>query len=189
MTIKTVAVLRRPLRLALLGLALPGLGLVARPAHADKVEPKRSPPAEVTRVLEHMLGTWSAKDLSAQMGPQAVKGTGKVTCERAAGGWAVRCHGQFQMGGMTIDEVQIVGWDSDAQAFHMYSANSMGDVHDHKGRLNGDTLELEYASSKGGKPYLEKLAFGVKGGKELTWKNTCTLDGQPLFSGQGTFRK
>ena len=176
-------------KLTLIALALVGLVAVGvRLARADKRDPKAGPPAEATRLWNSMVGTWSAKDLSVQMGPQKAKASGKVSCEKAVGGWALRCRGHFQVGAMAIEEEEIFGWDGDAGQFHMYSANSMGDVHDHKGNLEGDTLNLEYTSTKDGKPYIEKLSFTADG-KGVVWKNSCMLAGQTIFAGEGLFHK
>ncbi|HVE25501.1 MAG TPA: hypothetical protein VNC22_08865, partial [Sporichthya sp.] len=151
-------------KLTLTALAVAGIAFVGvRLARADKMMPKATPPAEATRLWNAMAGTWSGKDLAVQMGPQAIKATAKVSCEKAVGGWALRCRVRVQTPAMAIDEEDIFGWDADAGEFHMYTANSMGDTHDHKGRLQGDTLDLEYASTKQGKPYVEKLAFTLKG--------------------------
>ncbi len=163
--------------------------LGVRLARADKMNPKVEPPAEATRLWESMAGTWSSKELAFQMGSQAGKGSGKVTCEKAAGGWALRCRGRFLIAGTPMEEEDILGWDRDSGKFHLYCANSSGEVHDHAGTLDGDTLNLEHASTKDGKPFIERLAFTVRSGKELTWKNTATLGGQTVFLGEATFRK
>jgi hypothetical protein len=187
MTRKTTICVKK---LTLTALALASIAFIGvRLARADKTTPRAMPPAEATRLWNAMAGTWSAKDIAVQMGPQAIKGAAKVSCEKAVGGWAMRCRVHVQMPGMAVDEEDIFGWDGDGGDFHMYTANSMGDTHDHKGRLQGDTLDLEYASTKQGKPYLEKLAFTLKGANELVWKNTCTLAGETVFAGEGTFRK
>ena len=112
-----------------------------------------------------------------------------MTCEKVAVGWAVVCNVHVDMGAMKLDEADVIGWDANTRSLHVFSVSSDGVAHDHKGTFANDVLALEYGATRDGKPFHEALSFTFKSPKELTWKDDCTLGGQPVFSGEGVYRK
>jgi hypothetical protein len=173
------------IKIAAATLLLVALAPVAR---ADKA-PDSGPPAAVRKILDQMAGTWTTKDALVQLGPKQMKVSSKVVCEKAAAGWALQCKLRVDLPGMTHDEVDMLGWDEGSNSFHLYSVDSSGVAHDHKGAVGTGGLELAYAGSKDGKPFDEKLSFTFKGPRELVWKDVSTVGGEPHFSGEAVYRK
>ena len=136
-------------------------------------------------LLGRMAGTWTAKEVTAQVGGRHVKGSSKVTCEKTAGGWAVSCKVHVDMGPMKIDEADVIGWDANTKSLHVFSVSSDGVAHDHKGTFANDVLALEYANTKEGKPFHEALSFTFKSPKELTWEGRLHAGGPAGVHGRG----
>jgi hypothetical protein len=165
-------------------LATLALTLVSAAAAA---QPGPAAPAEVTALLDRMVGTWTATDVPVQIGPDQKKVSSKVTCARAAGN-GVQCRVQVSSPGMRDEETNLFGWDPSGGKMHMFAVNGRY-AHDHVGAVQGDALRLEFSSTRDGKPYQEQLSFTFKGPNELVWKDTCTHGGQVVFAGEGTYRK
>jgi hypothetical protein len=152
-------------------------------------EPPAAPPPEVKQLLGQMQGTWTAKEVTVQVEGKPCKGTSKVTCDKAANGWALTCRVHADMGPVKIDEVDIVGWDSGTNSLHVFSVSSDAVAHDHKGTFANNVFATEYAATNDGKPFHESLSFIFKNPRELTWKDVVTLGGQAIFSGEGVYKK
>jgi hypothetical protein len=149
--------------------------------------PPKEPPAEVTKLFDRLVGTWSASELMVRMGPEAKKATSRVKCQKVAG-QGVQCNVQWSLPGMRDEETNLFGWDPVGGKLHMFAVNGRY-AHDHVGTLEGDVLRLEFTGTRDGKPYQEQLTFTFKGPNELFWKDSCTLGGQVMFAGEGTYRK
>jgi hypothetical protein len=175
----------RTRRLGLAGLLAAAMAATA--AHA--AAPPTAPPAEVAQLLNQMAGRWSARGIGVTIQGRAAKSDSDVTCEKTTGGWALRCRVEVNTGGHRQELLQILGWDRPSGEFHLFSVSDSGDSHDHHGSLDGKTLNLEYRGTHDGKAFVEQLAFAIKGPKELLWKDTCTLGGEVVFSGEGIYRK
>jgi hypothetical protein len=182
---RNVLSLHRPLRLAL-GFAALTLALAGNAARASE-PPAPAPPPEVAKLFDRLAGTWTAKEVTAQIGPDTLKGTSRVTCEKTAGG-GISCRVQVNMGGKREEETNLFGWDPQGGRVHMFAVNG-NYAHDHVGALDGQTLALEFTGTRDGKPFHEQLSFTLKGPGQLEWKDTCTLAGQVVFAGNGLYRK
>jgi hypothetical protein len=164
------------------------LALLSSLAGAAAAQPPTPPtPAEVTTVLDRMVGTWTSNDVAVQIKGEQKKASGRVTCQKAAGA-GVQCRVQATMPGMREEETNLIGWDPVDGKVHLFAVNSRY-THDHVGTVQGDVLKLEFSATRDGKPYLEQLSFTFKGPKEVVWKDSCTLGGQVVFAGEGTYRK
>jgi hypothetical protein len=113
----------------------------------------------------------------------------QVQCEKVASGWGLRCRVRVNTGGHQDELAQMLGYDKDTGEFHLFSVSSSGDSHDHRGTFDGTTLNLEYRASLSGKPFVQHVAFSLRGPRELLWKDTCTLGGEVVFAGEGLYRK
>ena len=148
-----------------------------------------APPAEVQKLIDQMAGTWSVKGAPIQVEGKKMKSDSQAVCDKAAGGWVLRCKVTVTTGDRRDELVQILSWDRPTGAFHLYSASSSGDSHDHIGNFDGKTLSLKYEGNRDGKPFVENVAFTLRGPRELGWKDTCSVAGQLVFSGEAIYRK
>jgi hypothetical protein len=146
--------------------------------------------AEARRVLDHLQGTLVAKDMSCRMGGERHQVTGKVTCEKAASGRALLCRVRTQIAGLPpYEDVTIFGWDSHGSGYHMYTANTLGETHDHRGNLSGNVLTLEYSGTEGGKAFVETITFDLSTPNQVGFRNVRTSGGQVAMEITGTYRK
>jgi len=176
-------------RLTLMTVAIAGLIAGRSPvATAAEHEPPAAPPAEILKLFADLAGTWAAREVTARMGPESMKGTSKVSCDKAVAGWALRCQVTIQLGKQSIEEADLFGWDRRTGELTMFAVNSMGEAHEHRGKLDGTTIRLEHRGTRHGKPYREEFSLALAG-KELRWQTTSTSGGQVVFEGEGTYRK
>lgn len=148
-----------------------------------------APPAEVRTLIDQMAGTWSVQGAAIQVHGKAMKSDSQAVCAKAAGGWALRCKVMVTTGDRRDELVQVLSWDRPTGAFHLYSASNSGESHDHTGTFDGKTLSLKYEGNRDGKPFVENVAFTLRGPRELGWKDTCSVGGEVIFSGEATYRK
>jgi hypothetical protein len=170
----------------LLSLTLGFILLTPAPPASAEEGAKEQPPA-IKAMLTRMVGTWTGKDVSVNVGGRSMKAQGRVMCARSAGG-GVACHVQASMPGMKDEETQLVGWDPENGKVHLFAVNPRY-THDHVGTLDGNVLSLAFSGTRDGKPWDESMTFTFNGDRELVWKDTCTSGGQVVFSGEGTYRK
>jgi hypothetical protein len=156
---------------------------------ARAAEAPAAPPPEVKQLLAEMAGTWTAKEVSATFDGKTVKATSKVSCDKSAAGLALTCKVRVDMGAIKVEEVAIIGWDRATASLHLFSVNSDGSAHDHKGTFVNNVLALEYGATADGKPLHEALSFTFKGPKEMLWRDVYQVGGQEVFSGEGTYKK
>jgi opacity protein-like surface antigen len=185
MTTQTAAQSKRRVGLTaviaiVIGAASASIGATAR---------AEGPPADVQKLIDQMAGTWSVKGAAIQVQGKTMKSDSQAVCDKAAGGWVLRCKVTATTGDRRDELVQILSWDRPSGAFHLYSANNSGDSHDHTGSFDGKTLSLKYEGNRDGKPYVETLAFTLRGPRELGWKDTCSVGGEVVFSGEAIYRK
>jgi hypothetical protein len=187
---RLVPTLARPATRTIASLIVSALAsALAAVAAAATSPPPASPPAEVARVVDQLAGTWSAKDILGQVRGKPTKSSSQVQCEKIVGGWGLRCRVEVDMGTRHEELVQLLAWDKPTGEFHLFSVNDSGDSHDHRGTFDGTTLRFDYQSIRDGKPFVEHVSLGMKGPKELLWKDVCTLGGEVVFSGEGLYRK
>ena len=165
---------------AAMGLAIAAAGATAR---------AEAPPPDVQKVIDQMAGTWSVKGAAIQVQGKAMKSDSQAVCDKAAGDWVLRCKVTVTTGDRRDELVQVLSWDRPTQVFHLYSASSSGDSHDHTGSFDGKTLNLKYEGNRDGKPFVESLAFTLRGPRELGWKEICSVGGEVVFSGEAIYRK
>jgi opacity protein-like surface antigen len=165
---------------AAIGVAIAAAGTTAR---------AEAPPPDVQRLIDQMAGTWSVKGAPIQVQGKAMKSDSQAVCDKAAGGWALRCMVTVTTGDRRDELVQVLSWDRSARAFNLYSASNSGDSHNHIGSFDGKTLNLKYEGNRNGKPFVENLAFTLRGPRELGWKEICTVGGEVVFSGEAIYRK
>ena len=115
-------------------------------------------------------GTWEG-EAEITMGGQTGKGTVKNVWSRISDGW-----------GMLIDEVvdipimgkpyighNIIGYDIGEGQYHLYTIDNFADVHDHKGKMTGNSLYLEHNGvTTEGKPYKEEIYWDFNGKSEYS---------------------
>ncbi len=168
---------------------MPIVALAAAIATVGATARAEGPPPEVQKVIDQMAGTWAVKGAVIQVQGKTMKSDSQAVCEKADGGWALRCKVTVTTGDRRDELVQVLSWDRSTRAYHLYSASNSGDSHDHTGSFDGKTLSLSYEGNREGKRFLENLAFTLRGPHELGWKDTCSLGGEVVFSGEAVYRK
>jgi len=165
---------------AAIGMAIMAAGAVGR---------AEAPPPDVQKVIDLMAGTWSVKGAPIQVQGKAMQSDSTAVCDKVAGGWALRCKVTVTTGDRQDELVQVLSWDRSTRAFNLYSASNSGDSHNHIGGFDGKTLNLKYEGNRDGKPFVENVAFTLRGPRELGWKDVCTVAGEVVFSGEAIYRK
>lgn len=120
-----------------------------------------------------------------------IKLTGKLRCEKAAGGWGLKDKFTMDIEGMgTYDEDDLIGFDPGEGKVHLFSLTNTGATHDHKGDwTDKDTLYLEYNGLQDGKPYREEITIRFAGPNRFSIHEVDKVDGQITMTMDVTLRK
>ena len=131
--------------------------------------------------LERFVGSWKGTG-TVTMGKDKLKIAATWDCKRAAGTAAVECASRVTgIPGMTMEELDLFGYDPGAGAYHWFAVSNLGEAHDHVAKGKIDHLEFAYAgidaSTK--KPMTEKLVLdSTKDGKTIKGHTEAAIGGQ-----------
>ena len=117
-------------------------------AQGQKTEgekPKQSsPPPEIKRTVDAIIGTWSGKMTAKVPGfpPEAFDWA--MNCNSVALGAGVSCTNSGKASIGLMAESCLLAYDPEGKSVHYMCVTSMGEVHDHKGLWKDDkTIEFE----------------------------------------------
>lgn len=110
----------------------------------SKKPPQATPPPEVKRTVEAMVGTWSGKMTAKVPGFPAEAFDWEMDCKTVALGAGVSCTNTGKASIGVMAESCLLAYDPEARSVHYMCVTSMGEVHDHKGhRADEKTIEFE----------------------------------------------
>ncbi len=118
------------------------LGVAAATYTQSKSE---TPPSEVKKTVDALVGHWSLDGSDAQPGgKERLKITAEIDCRVAALGAAIACALSGNVSGSgPIEASTIVGYDPAERIVHWMEISSTGEYHDHRGKWNGQTIAFE----------------------------------------------
>jgi hypothetical protein len=148
------------------------LALLLCTAAAFSQAPTAPPkPGPEVKKMAALIGTWTMTfETKPVMGMPAGKGTSTETCVWAAGGFAVSCKENSDMGAMGKGtSISMMGYDAEAKKYVYSEISSDGDTVVSHGVVNGDTWVFENDSTMQGKPVHGR--FTVK----YTSKDICEI--------------
>lgn len=128
-------------------------------ASAQMQPPK---PGPELKKLEYFVGNWKSH-ATLNMGPNAPKAeiSASDTDEWMSGGFFVVNHSSFQGTIGTGEEIEIMGYDTDAKVYTYDSFNSNGQHEQAKGTMDGDTWTWNSDLNMGGQmvktQYIQKI--------------------------------
>lgn len=143
--------MRRPTDLLRLVLAL-AFSTVAAHAQTPSAAPK---PGPEEKKLEVMVGKFTndGEIKAGAMGPNSPvqKVSGTDDCRWVAGGFGVLCNSTMDMGGTKWTQVALVYYDPASKMYHYHSIDSLGEIYNQTGSVNGDTWTWTGEGIEGGK--------------------------------------
>lgn len=130
------------------------------------------------KALERFLGEWEVNG-SLTMEGTTLPMAGRWLFEPAAAGFGVRCTLTAEIEGLgAYAESDLVGFDAETGAVHIFSLTNSGAVHDHAGRWVGDDrIEFEFNGTQGGKPFREVGTMDIVAPTRLHLVSTDYVDG------------
>ena len=113
--------------------------------HAQGRIEARTPPSEVKRTVDALVGQWSFQGNDAEPGvKEPLKVTIDIDCRLAALGAAVACTLSGNVASSDrIEAASVVGYDPEERIVHWMEISSTGEYHDHRGKWKGETIAFE----------------------------------------------
>lgn len=162
-------------------------GVLLGPAIAAAAAPEaKAPPAARYYPL---LGHWKGKGQLAETGKAPVPLAIKVSCYKAASGWAVRCAMIAKNGKMTMTEADLFGVDAVTGKGHWYAMTNQGEVSDLVTEWkDAKTMTAQVSWMQEGKHMVEKVTFMLPRSRAMEFRTVVTADGKQVtvFSGKLT---
>jgi hypothetical protein len=169
----------------------------------DKAAPKKEDKAagapqgptmtpEGKRWVESLLGKWTDKATTLQMGENRITGKMTMACEKTSGGWGANCKGRFEAKGMPAQEISmLLGWDLAEATAHMFEVANTGEVHDHSGKWTDDKTISLVRNGKNiqGKEEVDTVTFAWASPKALKVSGEGKQDGAVAWSFSSDMKK
>lgn len=128
-------------------------------------------------------GRWEG-EAEVTMGGETGKGSVINIWSKISDGW-----------GMLIDEVidiplmgkpyighNILGYDIGEGVYHLFTVDNFADVHDHEGKMTGNTMYLEHNGvTPDGKTYKEEIYWSFINKNEYSIKVNAIVSGEMAF--------
>jgi hypothetical protein len=132
-----------------LAVALVFLGVAAVFAQDAGGPPK---PGPEHAKLAYFVGNWVAEgDMKSSAYGPGGKFTYTENCEWLSGNFAVVCHSEGQMLGMTVKGLSVMSYDAEEKRYIYFESNNMGENTYSRGTVDGDTWTWTSENQMGGK--------------------------------------
>jgi len=134
-----------------------------------------------------LVGHWKGKGHLSEAGQAPIALALRLTCNKAASGWAVRCAMVAKNDKMTMTESDLMGVDAITGKGHWYAVTNQGETHDHIAEwVDRKTMKAHYAWSADGKQMVENITLMLARGKSMEFHSVVTADGKEVsaFSGK-----
>lgn len=166
--------------IAIVSAAAAGLSLTAGARAAESNTPAAA-------AFYPFVGQWNGTGQLSLPGEEPTNLALKLSCSKAAAGWAVRCDMTAQNGKMNMSESDLMGVDAVGGQAHWYAITDQGDAHDHLVKwIDPDTMSASYSWKQDGKQMSENITLKFSGKNSMEFTSTVTGDGKEVnaFSGK-----
>lgn len=135
------------------------------------------------------VGHWKGRGQLSAPGQPPTPLTLRLTCYKAASGWAVRCAMVAENGKMKMTESDLMGVDPVTGTGHWYAVTNQGDTHDHiTDWPNAKTMKAHHNWTQNGKKMTEHISVSFSSRQSMKFLSVVTEDGKTAseFSGELT---
>lgn len=136
-----------------------------------------------------LLGNWKGHGQVVVASKAPVPLSIKVSCFKAASGWAVRCSMVAKGKKMTMTEADLLGVDAVTGKGHWYALTNQGEASDLVTEwTDAKTMKAQCAWMQDGKHMVEKVTFELPRSGAMEFRSVVTADGKEvtIFSGKLT---
>lgn len=167
----------------LAAITLLAAGLLAPPISAAEAPADTAPAASRFYPL---LGRWKGEGQLSEAGQAPVALALRVSCVKAASGFAVHCNLAARGSRLRLSETDLFGVDAVTGQGHWYAVTNQGEANDLLTQwTDGKTMRAHRAWMQDGKHMAEEVTFRVPGDGTMTFRSVVTAGGKEvgLFSG------
>lgn len=138
-------------------------------------------PGKEHKELECMIGSWKVAGTLTQ-GKDAMRVAGSWDCKSISGGYGVGCTLHLTgPNGFEVKEQDLLSYDAGDGMYHWFSVTNMGEVHDHKGNLQGDNKAyFQFSGPAGGEMLSEQIQFEFSGANKMRIISKTLVGGQQV---------
>jgi hypothetical protein len=168
----------RKLAALIMGASLVCLGMTCIAAQAPSGPPKPGPQHEK---LTYFAGKWTSE---GDMKPSPFGPGGKFTftenCEWFSGKFALICHSEGAMMGMTVQSLSVMSYDNSTKDYLYFETNNLGENTVSHGNVAGDTWTWTSEGSMEGKPYHSRFTLKQLSPDASSYKFEMASGADPL---------
>jgi len=169
--------------IAIVSAAAAGLCLTAGATAAENNTPDAA-------AFYPLVGQWNGTGQLSMQGGEPTNLELKLSCSKAAAGWAVRCDMTAHNEKMNMSESDLMGVDAVAGQAHWYAITDQGDAHDHLVTwIDANTMSASYSWKQDGKQMTENITLKFSGKKSMEFTSTVTGDGKEVNAFSGTLEQ
>ena len=166
----------------LLSIALMAVTTFAQNQGSPQKQPPQPP--EVSQTVELMNGTWLGRMTAKVSGFPAETFDWSMNCSVVAQGAGLLCSNKGTASIGSMSESCLLAFDPEGKAVHYMCVTSMGEVHDHKGKLiDAKTIKFEpLKAGMMGKPITETLEWRFPDPRTIVKTSEVKLaDGNSMY--------
>jgi hypothetical protein len=146
-------------------------------------------PREIT-LLHRLVGEWTTRTGTVNMGGKQGKLDIKVSCALTPNKVGVLCQSRITIEGLgTIEGTDLFGYDPGSKTYHWFCVNGMGETHDHVAKPPGAKDKgftwVHEGLDKDGKSSREVIVMALddSGGQaKMEFRNDISIDGKPAIA-------
>jgi hypothetical protein len=131
--------------------------------------------------LAYFVGKWASEG-QLKPGPYGPGGRFTITenCEWLPGNFAVECHSEGQMLGMTVKGLSVMSYDPEEKKYIYFESNNVGENTYSKGTVDGDTWTWTNDGQMNGKPVHGRFTLKRLGEDSASYKFEMASGSDPL---------
>lgn len=133
-----------------------------------------------------LLGYWKGRGQLSEAGQTPVALALRVSCVKAASGFAVHCNLAGRGERLRLTETDLFGVDAVTGQGHWYAITNQGEANDLLTKwTDGKTMRAHCTWMQDGRHMAEEVTFSVPGDGSMTFRSVVTADGKEagVFSG------
>jgi hypothetical protein len=136
------------------------------------------------------VGTWHGNGQLSQAGQAPAALALRLSCAKAASGWAVRCAMTAKNKQTSISESDLMGVDPVTGQGHWYAVTNEGDTHDHLTHwVDAHTMQARYAWTQNGTKMEEHITVVFKGRRVMHFRSVVSGAGKEVGAFSADLRR
>lgn len=143
-----------------------------------------------TRKLYRFIGNWKLSGVYRRNG-RSSRIEGRFDVSPAAGGFGLLARMHAEVEGLgSYEEVDVIGYDSGCDEYHIFSITNGADTHDHRGNFaDENSLTLRYRGLRDSERFLEEDSIEFRSDDEFRLRVTDKVSDHVVSETETTMKR